>query len=120
MAIKDHIPSRLIPLTTDLEVVWVYLCTTPSVIMGVCYRPPDNKRDFVIELYKCLSELACKYPNALVTLFGDFNYPNIDWSTICSSCAFSQEFIDLCLDFSLSNVITQPTRITNTRPMFKQ
>lgn len=113
LAIKNQIPSRVIPIITDLEVVWVYVATTPPVIVAVCYRPPDSDKEFVTKLYKCLSEITTKYPNAFVTLFGDFNYPNIDWSALSSSCALSQEFIDFCLDFNFSNVITQPTRITN-------
>lgn len=80
--------------------------------MGVCYRPPDSGRDFITELHKCLFQVTSLFPSATLVLLGDFNCPDIDWTALSSGSAFSDAFVDVCLDFNFSNVITQPTRTT--------
>lgn len=74
--------------------------------------PPDCARDLITELHKCLFQLISLYPSAILVLLGDFNCPDIDWTSLSSGSAFSYAFVDLCLDFNFSNVITQPTRTT--------
>lgn len=65
------------------------------------------------KLQKMLSVLKDDFPNADIFLFGDFNFPNVDWSTLSSSSQEAQMFVDLTLDFNLVQMINESTRVNN-------
>lgn len=53
------------------------------------------------------------FPTDITYLFGDFNFPLIDWEGLSSPCNMSTEFINLTLDYDLSQTVSQPTRVSN-------
>lgn len=57
-----------------------------------------------------------RFPNASIIILGDFNYPNIIWTNVPAYCdppsSECNEFLELCNDFNLTQLTTQPTRIT--------
>ncbi|MDD9362361.1 MAG: hypothetical protein PV344_05505, partial [Anaplasma sp.] len=88
-------------IASDLEILWlIYRATPEAVILGVCYRPPHNDPSFSRKLNNILSQLVAEHPNAHILLFGDFNFPNIDWTNpmpVIASSAEANEFIEVCL-----------------------
>lgn len=61
--------------------------------------------------------MTTRYPSAPIFLLGDFNLPSIDWSLPASPNSNSstcQEFIDLCSCFNFTQIVTEPTRVTDT------
>lgn len=103
-----------IRLPSNLEILWLLCRTSPhSVIIGVCYRPPHSSPNFSRELNNMLNQLMISYPNAHILLFGDFNYPGINWLNRSHSqpiSAESRDFLDVCLNFNLYQLVTSPTR----------
>lgn len=116
IATNEQLSCSLINIDSDLEILWLLFRSVPhSVLLGVCYRPPKSSPDFARQLNGILAELTTKYPNAHVLLLGDFNFPNIDWCNLTSSAPNAKEandFLDVCLNFNLTQLITQPTRVT--------
>jgi hypothetical protein len=46
-------------------------------------------------------------------LIGDFNFPDIDWSTLSASCGTSRVFINFATSHDLTQLVTEPTRGNN-------
>ncbi len=70
--------DRCVCLFVDIEI-------EPSVHLKcvVVYRPPNASYDSSTELFDCiLKEIG---PAKRFTIYGDFNLPDIDWST-CNFC----------------------------------
>lgn len=115
LAIRKTIPSFSIDTNSGLEITWAACFTPPGqILIGVCYRPPDFSNSFVEQLRNSIiaATQRCKFSSTY--LLGDFNYPLIDWPNLSSSCRSSLEFVSLTLDFNLFQVISEPTRGSNT------
>lgn len=114
IAIKKGLAPFLVNTDSCLEIVWA-ACTTSTakVLVGVCYRPPDSNSSFIDELRSSITSAIGKYPADITYLVGDFNFPQIDWSQLSSSCQNATELINLTLDFNFFQAINQPTRGTN-------
>ena len=79
--------------------------------LGVIYRPLNGSTDCLSNFYNYVNSMH--HQNCLnLILCGDFN---IDVSsTSVLTCASTNPFNQLCTDFCLSQVISQPTRVTST------
>lgn len=87
-----------------------------ALLIGVFYRPPDANTDFSNEFTRVLTLLCSRFPNSLLIIFGDFNFPSICWSTLSVRDGQSEahNFVQSSLDFSLAQLITHPTRCSAT------
>lgn len=114
LGIKKSIPSFLVNTNSDIEIVWV-ACKIFSIniLVGCCYRPPDSNSSFNDQLRISLEKACEVFPSNITYLFGDFNFPSVDWDRLSSSCNMSTEFINLTLDYNLSRTVSQPTRGSN-------
>ena len=76
--------------------------------MCVSNLPPAQSIDVIVNLCNVLIPLLLT--NTPFYLFGDFNLPHIDWTTLCSSSKQSHDyFLNFCSANSLSQVIDCPT-----------
>ena len=102
-----YVNSELNPVefhtrTTYGEHVW---CQVDDLLIGVCYRSPNIDivgRENELELRKLITEVS----NSHFVLIGDFNYPDIDWTSHTvnpGATAETNRFLD-CLD---DNFVTQ-------------
>lgn len=73
------------------------------------YRPPDSPQSFVTNLHDNLAKVKGKFPKAGICLLGDFNYPDIDWHSLCSQIRDGMNVLQLTLDYSLVQLVHQPT-----------
>lgn len=111
--------SSLIFHDEEIELTWVLVSNnTVKSVFGICYRPPNHPPTFCASLQSSLNSVKCKFPNAAVFLFGDFNFPHISWPLLTtlsgSPSSEAKQFINLALDFNLHQIITCPTRGDNT------
>lgn len=119
LAISNKIPSSSISVSSNLEIIWASgTVGHRQFIFGVCYRSPSSSTNFVNELHDVLNEITTRFPTSPVILLGDFNYPNITWNTnpptLVPFSTESQEFLDMCSTFSLTQVVSEPTRLSPT------
>lgn len=117
IATKKELSCSLINTSSPLESLWV-ICRAPpeAIILCVCYRPPRTDPDFARKLNEILSQLSNKHPNAHILLYGDFNFPTINWlnqTSPTSGNTEAREFVDVCLNFNLIQQVTKPTRVTS-------
>lgn len=118
VAIHRGISCSIAHVTSDMESLWLIIRTPPvTVLLGVCYRPPQSNPNFCRHLNDTINHLVVKYPNARILLFGDFNYPDIDWQSLGTSSLTcnteAKNFIDVCLNFNLAQLVSEPTRTTH-------
>lgn len=123
IAIKG-LESAAVTVTTNLELLWVEIkISFQKFVLGVCYRPPNSGRDFVDELGTSLEEVFLTYPDNIIILAGDFNFPGINWadSSVVPSCSNPLEcleFMHLLSAFGLHQQIAQSTRGDSTLDLF--
>lgn len=116
IAIKKNISSFNICLANHgLEFLCICISTSSSkVILGVCYRPPDCASSFHTELCSVLLNIKNRFPKADMLLFGDFNFPSIDWPNLSpGSSTASKLFLDMCLNLNFTQLVDKPTRSDN-------
>ncbi|KAM9591177.1 uncharacterized protein ACIBXB_006074 isoform 2-T3 [Morphnus guianensis] len=92
------------------ESLWVRIkgrAGTGDIIVGVCYRSPDQEDRADEALYRQIGAASCS--QALV-LMGDFNHPNICWRDNTAGHKQSRRFLECVDDNFLLQVIEEPTR----------
>lgn len=119
VTVKKQFESFSLNIPSVLEIVWVSAkLSYRRIIFGACYRPPNSSLTFVSDLHDAINMVVSRYPACPIFLLGDFNYPGIEWSaSIPFSTPFSsstQQFIGLFLAFNLTQLVSQPTRVTPT------
>ncbi|GAB0203750.1 hypothetical protein GRJ2_002840600 [Grus japonensis] len=93
------------------ESLWVRIkgrAGAGDIIVGVCYRPPDQGDRADEAFYRQIG--AASHSQALV-LMGDFNHPDICWRGNAAEHKQSRRFLE-CIDgnFVLLQMIEEPTR----------
>lgn len=92
--------------------------THQKLIVGACYRPPTYSSTFVNELHDATNIVSSRFPTLPLFLLGDFNIPNITWNSepplMHPVSSLAKEFLDFCSVFSFTQVVKQPTRITQS------
>lgn len=116
IAVSDKFHSNAIHTALPLELVCA--CVRfgyQDVVLCACYRPPHCSSNFCENLYDCLHALSVQYPNLLIFLLGDFNFPDIIWSSeegMACHTAESKHFINVCNDFNLDQIVFESTCVT--------
>lgn len=114
IAVRDTISCREITISTDLEFACARLTVDDKdFIFSACYRSPSSTNTFCNELSDILSNLTQQFSSFPLFLVGDFNFPGIDWKTQPTLIKGGSEclaFINLCIDFNLTQLVTNPTR----------
>lgn len=114
IAVKKTVSSFPLDTNPSIEITWTACVTTyAKILIRSCYCPPDAHSSFPKDLRDNIERATQLYPADIIYLFGDFNYPLIDWSTMSTTCRVSSNFLELTLDYNLSQVVHQCTRGTN-------
>uniref|UniRef100_K7F1Q8 Reverse transcriptase domain-containing protein n=1 Tax=Pelodiscus sinensis TaxID=13735 RepID=K7F1Q8_PELSI len=92
-----------------VESLWVRFkgANSSDVVVGVCYRPPNQVDEVDEAFFEQLSEASRS--QALV-LMGDFNHPDICWETNTAVHRQSRKFLENVGDNFLVQVLKDPTR----------
>ena len=92
---------------------------TKDLFIRSCYRPPDkHEKEYLEHLHSYLSRIPT-HNGAHLWLGGDFNLTDIEWKEKCIKPyslhgAQCQQFLSIVKDNFLDQVVTEPTRITET------
>ena len=121
---NDLVANHRSDLDEECEILWLQfeLAGSKSILVGAFYRPPDSDSDVLNLLRNSLSKInLTKRQN--IWIGGDFNLSHIDWAnqtTIpnCPKPGLCRELLDICNDFGLEQVVTEPTRDTNLLDLF--
>ena len=129
-AVKSNYPAEDIEIEVDCEVVWisVSMLNNLDVYLGYVYCPSDKGQEPFDELQKSLSHIdltARNNPNAVIILGGDFNVPNIDWSTgkVLPGCTKKQpheRILEVLADHHLTQIQHEATHHKNILHLLHQ
>ena len=72
------------------------------------YRPPQSDNDINIKINRTIESTNSINNNLII--MGDFNYPDINWSTNNCNSQASEQFVDTIHNMFLSQIVEQPTR----------
>jgi len=73
------------------------------------YRPPSTTQENTAKLCNALREI-----NGPSIIVGDFNFPEINWNTLTTTNARSQDFLDATQEMFFSQMVNFSTRSGNT------
>ena len=110
LAINCSIFSMEVPSPDHLEVVSVHVIRSSKAPLVFCvvYVPPNPDYHYCSDLLDYLATLISVHD---VVLLGDFNVPDINWSTLSGQSTFSQLLCDFIFQSNLVQLITCPTHI---------
>ena len=105
----------------DAEMLVLEIRTTPSLLIAVCYCPPDDARALAATM-TALGNVAASSPGKSLVITGDFNVPDITWASAGSGGVTpttvrrshrAAVLLDGCHLAGLTQHVEQPTRRPN-------
>ena len=88
--------------------------STSKLLVGVFYNPPGSNAANLTQLRSSIVSIHNSLP---IILCGDFNLPSLNWSELGPSSSLESNqstlFCDLINDFSLDQLVLEPTRGNN-------
>uniref|UniRef100_A0A1X7TP26 Reverse transcriptase domain-containing protein n=2 Tax=Amphimedon queenslandica TaxID=400682 RepID=A0A1X7TP26_AMPQE len=79
LAVSSAIPSCLLLVAPDVELVVNKLLLPKPIVVGCAYLPPSPSLSLIASLFNHLSNL-----HTSLILLGDFNVPDVNWSSLTS------------------------------------
>ena len=92
--------------SNSIENIWVEIQSTKNkYLLGLFYRPPESKSDYGNEFENVIEKASEENLDIIIT--GDLNYDIL-------KANINNPLSRILNKFNMQNVITQPTRVTNT------
>ena len=108
ITVKNYLFSSCLPSPVDLEVISVQISRNQSQLVKCnCYVPPNSGESCLNSLLIYFSDLLSRYDNVIFT--GDFNLPDIKWSSLSAHSSSSNAFCDFIFDNNLTQFVDRPT-----------
>ena len=109
IAINQSIPSKIVSCSKEIEALTVQLLLKQPINLCLIYNPPNSEFNYRQKLLEYLSEAMQSAEE--VILLGDFNAPDINWSTLSGSSDFSSNLCDLIFQHNYVQQVDHPTHI---------
>lgn len=106
IAVKHTLAASLLHTPKDLEVVSINLAVCTPLTIALVYMPPNAPEEYRNKLYCYLRSLTAREH---LLILGDFNLPDINWSTLSGTSDRSEKFCDVVYDCGLSQLVCVPT-----------
>ncbi|KAK4810539.1 hypothetical protein QYF61_004502 [Mycteria americana] len=93
-----------------VECLWVRIrgkANKADIVVGVCYRPPNQDEETDELFYKQLGEAS---RSLALVLVGDFNLPDVCWKYNTAERKRSRRFLEHVADNFLTQLVSEPTR----------
>ena len=111
LAVDKTIVSQQLSSPINFELLLIRISLHYPINICLVYNPPNASAEYTEELVNFLLSLPTDSSPVLVILMGDFNVPDINWSTLVGSAHFSTQFCDLIFDMNLSQLVDSPIHI---------
>ncbi|PKU29997.1 hypothetical protein llap_19699 [Limosa lapponica baueri] len=101
--------QELIEGNSRVECLWVRIrgrASKADIVVGVCYRPPNQNVEIDEIFYKQLGEVS---RSLALVLVGDFNLPDISWAHNMAEREQSRRFLECVGDNFLIQLVREPT-----------
>ncbi|KAK4832451.1 hypothetical protein QYF61_023175 [Mycteria americana] len=93
-----------------VECLWVRIrgkANKADIVVGVCYRPPNQDEETDELFYKQLGEAS---RSLALVLVGDFNLPDVCWKYNTAEKKQSRRFLECVADSFLTQLVSEPAR----------
>ena len=93
-----------------VESLWVRIggkANKASILVGVCYRLPNQNEEMDEEFYRHLANVV---KSSALVLMGDFNLPDVFWKCNTSQSKQSRRFLESMEDSFLMQLVSEPAR----------
>ncbi|KAK4813839.1 hypothetical protein QYF61_001937 [Mycteria americana] len=93
-----------------VECVWLRIrgkANKADIVVGVCYRPPNQDKKTDELFYKQLGEAS---RSLALVLVGDLNLPDVCWKYNTAERKQSRRFLECVADNFLTHLVSEPTR----------
>ena len=125
LAVRKDLEGKTILSSKTTESIYskVKINDRKSLIIGAIYRPPDNDSNYSTEICEEIHKIALENKNSLFWIGGDFNLPDIDWSTETilghqyKRC-INETFLDKINELGWKQINKTPTRGNNILDLF--
>ena len=87
----------------------VHVSIPSSLLSSPVYIPPNSCESYLLSLLNYLSDLL--YSHSKCIIVGDFNFPDICWSTLSGTSSLSNYFCEFIFDYNLTQHVMEPTHI---------
>ena len=109
---KNYLMCKEINLNVDFATACRVSTISSSILIAVFYNPPEKSPNRLTEacILKVFDVLRChaKTLDQLI-IFGDFNYPNIDWESLTAPENDGSDFCSCLFKHSLLQLVNEPT-----------
>ena len=91
LAIKNCLPSCELQSPPNLELITVSIYLNRTITCCMVYVPPNATAEYHAELVNYLATITSSPSPVLI--FGDFNMPDVNWSTLTGSLEHLTDFV---------------------------
>ena len=110
LAVSNKLPSRQVLSPHNLEVVSVSIfLSNTDITCCMVYVPPNASAEYHSDLVNYLNTITAL--STPVLLLGDFNSPDINWSTLTGSSTASNNLCEFAFESNLVQLVDSPTHI---------
>ena len=109
LAISKSLSYQILLTPPSLELLCVKINHSNPIIYCLVYIPPNAPNEYLQEFFSYISKFSNQSNNLII--FGDFNFPDINWDALYAQSALSNQFCDIVFDLNLTQLIDQSTHI---------
>ena len=106
VAVCNSLSSRVLS-SPHLEILAVEVSVRFPILICVIYIPPSCNFTYYSEVFHYLDLILPQHPHSIV--IGDFNLPDISWSTLSGQSPSSTAFCELAFRHNLLQLVDFPT-----------
>ena len=87
-----------------------------KLFAGCIYKSPSSSEENLSLMNDIIRNINSKQEYSHVQMAGDFNFPDIEWTTWNSRDMFGQDFAENLRDSYLEQIVDKPTRFRINKP----
>ena len=103
LAIDIPISNKILPGPNNIEVIVVQITTRNPLTLHLVHNPPNSFATYQQNFLNFLSNIMQSDNN--VVILGDFNMPDICWTSLSAGSNFSTLYCDMVFKYNFSQLI---------------
>jgi hypothetical protein len=109
IAISNSLLSRLLEIALDVELIAIQILLPITTTVACIYIPPLSSVASITAIVNCINKLSSTSLNSII--MGDFNHPNIEWSSLSSNSNTGSMICDCFFYLNLIQLVDKPTHV---------